>query len=147
MIYPFIEEDEIPDGNDVPVPREYEIDYKTGQLTGRVVEGLEAIKAWVWLALQTAKNRFYIYSENYGQEFEELAGSTYTKGFIELEYQRMVEECLLQNEYIESIEEYEFAADEAGNAEIRFKMVTSYGEEEINVRGNDLRANYGSDDE
>ena len=31
------------------IPKEYEIDFKTGQLTGRIVEGAEAIKVWIWL--------------------------------------------------------------------------------------------------
>lgn len=29
------------------IPKEYGIDFKTGQLTGEIVEGLEAVKVWI----------------------------------------------------------------------------------------------------
>ena len=30
------------------IPKEYGINFKTGQLTGKIVEGKEAIKVWIW---------------------------------------------------------------------------------------------------
>lgn len=84
-------------------PKEYEIDYKTGQLTGRTVEGLEAIKVWIWLVLQTPRYRYYIYTWDYGNEFEDLIGQGYSEEYIEAEAQRMTEDCLLINENIQSI--------------------------------------------
>lgn len=140
MIYPFIEEDDIDEGNiqDIPIPREYGVDFKTGQLTGRVVEGLEAVMVWVWAALKTAKGRYYIYSEDYGQEFDSLVGMTDTEGLAEMEYQRMIEECLEQNGYIEGIDEYEFYMD-GDRAIIHFRLVTMFGEGIVDVRGDDIR--------
>ena len=35
------------------IPREYGIDFQTGRLTGRIVEGIEAIKVWVWNCLHS----------------------------------------------------------------------------------------------
>ena len=40
------------------IPKEYGIDFKTGQLTGEIVEGLEAVKVWIWLVLQTPRYRY-----------------------------------------------------------------------------------------
>lgn len=145
MIYPFIDEETIPDSENLVIPEEYEIDFETGQLTGRIVEGLDAVRVWIWIALQTAKNRFYIYSQDFGQDFDELVGTSYTQGYVEMEYERMIEECLSGNEYIEGIENYEFRIDEKGEIRINFKIRTIFGEEEVNVRGNDLRINYGTD--
>lgn len=85
------------------IPKEYEIDYKTGQLTGRTVEGLEAIKVWIWLVLQTPRYRYYIYTWDYGNEFEDLIGQGYSEEYIEAEAQRMTEDCLLINENIQSV--------------------------------------------
>ena len=51
----------------IEVPREYGIDFATGQLTGKIVEGLEAIKVWVWLCLHTERFRHAIYSADYGK--------------------------------------------------------------------------------
>lgn len=145
MIYPFIDEETIPDSENLVIPEEYEIDFETGQLTGRIVEGLDAVKVWIWIVLQTAKNRFYIYSQDFGQDFDELVGTSYTQGYVEMEYERMIEECLSGNEYIEGIENYEFRIDEKGEISINFKIRTIFGEEEVNVRGNDLRINFGTD--
>ena len=72
MIYPFenAAQEEVEAQEEVYIPKEYGINFETGQLSGRVVEGLEAVKVWAWLALQTARQRYYIYSTDYGQEYE-----------------------------------------------------------------------------
>ena len=57
------------------VCREYEIDYKTGQLTGRIVEGKEAVKVWIYLTLHTDRYVFAQYSWNCGNELNVLIGS------------------------------------------------------------------------
>ena len=44
------------------VPKEYGIDFVTGQLTGKIVEGKEAIKVWIWNCLKTQRFRYPIYS-------------------------------------------------------------------------------------
>lgn len=108
------------------VPKEYEIDFKTGQTTGRIVEGKEAIKIWIWLALKIPRYRHYIYTWDYGNEFEDLIGRGYTGEYIEAEAQRMTEDCLLINENIKSITE--FRADMADDTlTISFTANTVYG--------------------
>lgn len=112
------------------VPREYEIDFVSGQLTGKIVEGKEAIKIWIWIVLQTPRYRYYIYSWDYGSEFEELIGQGYTKEYIDTEVQRMTEECLLINENIQSINN--FSSDmEGSQLTISFTANTIYGEIEF----------------
>lgn len=112
------------------VPKEYEIDFKTGQLTGRTVEGKEAIKIWIWLALQTPRYRYYIYSWDYGSEFEELIGQGYTKEYIDAEVQRMTEDCLLVNEDIQSISNFSVSMENS-QLVISFTADTIYGEIEF----------------
>lgn len=147
MIYPFIEEGmEEYNVRDIPIPREYGVDFETGQLTGRVVEGLEAILVWVWAALKTARGRYYIYSEDYGQEFDSLVGSSDPEGFAGSEYQRMIEECLEQNGYIEGIEDYEFSMED-DTAIIHFRLLTMFGEGVVDVRGDDIRVDPQQDAE
>ncbi len=107
-------------------PKEYGIDFKTGQLTGEIVEGKEAIKVWIWLALQTPRYRYYIYTWDYGGEFEDLLGQAYTEEYIEAEAQRMTEDCLLVNENIQSITE--FSVNMASDTlTISFTANTIYG--------------------
>ena len=112
------------------VPKEYEIDFNTGQLTGRIVEGKEAIAVWIWLVLQTPRYRYYVYTWDYGNEFEDLIGKGYTEEYIEAEAQRMTEDCLLVNENIQSITEFSVSM-EGDTLTVSFTANTIYGEIEF----------------
>lgn len=116
--------------DDKEIPREYEINFTSGQLTGRIVTGLEAIKVWVWKALKTPRYRFYIYSWDYGVEIEDLIGKGYSKEYIETESKRMVEDCLVINENITAITDFsvEISGDKIKTS---FKIETLYGDIDI----------------
>lgn len=135
-MFPFEEEneDENLEEEEQKVPKEYEIDFEKGKLTGRIVEGSEAIKTWIWLALMTQRYRYLIYSWDYGTEFEDFIGETHSKEYINSEARRMVEECLSVNPHITGIENFECELRDE-NIAIRFKVLTVYGEEDIDVRG------------
>jgi hypothetical protein len=129
----YIEDDETLEEyeEETTTPKEYEIDFKTGQLTGNTVEGLEAIKVWIWLVLQTPRYRYYVYSWDYGNEFEDLIGQGYTEEYIEAEAQRMTEDCLLVNENIQSISDFSVSM-EKDTLTITLTANTIYGDIEIN---------------
>ena len=131
MIYPF-EDEEITEQQEeeIYIPKEYGIDFETGQLTGKVVEGLEAVKVWAWLALQTARERYYIYTTDYGQEYEDMIGKGYTKDYLKAELKRMTEECLTVNPYITGIENFEISKD-GDHVTLSFLMVTNLGDTEV----------------
>ena len=59
---------------ELPYPKEYEMDFETGMLTGHVVSGIEAIKVWIWCALHTQRFRYAIYSWDYGADVEQYFG-------------------------------------------------------------------------
>lgn len=125
------DEDELEElEEEIKPPREYGIDFETGQLTGEIVEGKEAIKVWIWLVLQTPRYRYYIYTWDYGNEFEELIGKGYTEEYTEAEAQRMTEDCLLVNENIQSITEFSVSMVN-GTLTISFTANTIYGEIEM----------------
>lgn len=112
------------------VPREYGIDFATGQLTGQIVEGREAIKVWVWLALQTPRYRHYVYSWDYGNEYGDLIGQGYTEEYTEAEVRRMTEDCLLVNEDIREISGFSVKM-ERDTLSVTFTANTIYGDIEI----------------
>lgn len=132
MMYPFVdvEEDdtEVESGSDIP--REYGINFETGQLTGKIVEGIEAIKVWVWLALQTPRYRYYVYSWDYGNEYEDLIGQGYSEEYTQMELYRMTEECLLQNDYITGIDNFE-CKRQGDHITISFTLNTTIGDTEV----------------
>lgn len=131
MIYPF-EDEEVTEQQEeeIYIPKEYGIDFETGQLTGKVVEGLEAVKVWAWLALQTARDRYYIYTTDYGQEYEDMIGKGYTKDYLKAELMRMTEECLTVNSYITGIENFEMSKD-GDHVTLSFLMITNLGDTEV----------------
>lgn len=112
------------------VPKEYEIDFKTGQLTGRIVEGKEAVKIWIWLVLQLPRYRYYVYSWDHGNEFEDLIGQGYTEEFTEAEARRMTEDCLLVNDNIQGISDFGVSM-EGDTLNISFTANTIYGDIEF----------------
>lgn len=130
-MFPFEEElEEIHEGEkEIYYPREYGIDFSTGKLTGKIVEGKEAIAVWAYLALHIERYKFYTYSWYYGNEFKELIGKNYSKEYITSEVTRMVKECL-EHPYINGIKNLTIEQQE-GKLHITFIIETDYGEEEI----------------
>jgi hypothetical protein len=101
----YVEDDIVEDIEETEeTPRDFGVDFATGQLTGTVVEGVEAIKVWCYFALQVARYRFHICSWTYGSDIEELYGKGFSAGYIKSEMKRMIKECLLENPFITSIE-------------------------------------------
>ena len=130
MMYPFVDIDETIQEEDVYIPKEYGIDFDTGQLTGKKVEGLEAVKVWAWLALHTPRYRYYVYSWDYGQEYEDMIGKGYTDAYLKMELQRMTEECLTVNPFITGIENFEMSQD-GDHVKLSFLLVTTLGDTEV----------------
>ena len=81
--------------------------------------------------MQTPRYRHYIYTWDYGSEFEELAKQTYTEEYLEAEAFHMTEDCLLVNENIESISDF-CVNIEKDTASISFTAETLYGSIEFN---------------
>lgn len=118
------------DSQVVKVPREYGIDFNTGQLTGKIVEGLEAIKVWIWLCMHTERFRHAIYSADYGTSLEQYIGHMLSEEYINTDCESEISDALLINEYIESIEDFE-AVRNSDSLNISFRVVTKFGSLEV----------------
>lgn len=127
-LLPAYVEDEIDNTEQVEIPREFAIDFTTGQLTGGIVEGAEAVKVWIYLALRVARYRYFILSWEYGNELEDLYGKGYSREHMECEAKEMIKECLLENKFIENVEIYITFNDEKMKADI---SVTTIFDENI----------------
>lgn len=132
MMSPFEETEEETQEENLYIPREYGINFETGQLSGKMVEGYEALLVWAWLALRTSRYRYYIYSEDYGQEYENLVGKSYSEELTDSELERMTEECLTENPYITGIENFTCTKDEE-KVTVSFRMITEFGDGEVNT--------------
>lgn len=118
------------DSQVVKIPREYGIDFDTGQLTGKIVEGIEAIKVWIWLCLHTERFRHAIYSSDYGVALEQYFGHVLSDEYINTDCESEVTDALLINDYIESIENFG-AVKDGEHLRISFRVVTKFGSLEV----------------
>ena len=118
--------------NTLPVAKEIAIDFITGNPIIKngdyvIVEGNSAIQVWCYYALKIAKGRFLAFTRNYGSELEEkIIGKQYnpdTYGKIK----RIVEDCLLVNKYIKSIDNVAVSFDDKINIEIELTTVYQKG--------------------
>lgn len=132
MMFPFVESEEETEES-LYIPREYGIDFETGQLSGKVVEGYDALLVWAWLALQIARYRYYIYSDDYGQEYETLVGKTYSTELTDSELERMTEECLTENPYITGIENFSCTKNDE-KITLAFSLITELGDGEVEIK-------------
>lgn len=69
-------------------------------------DDLEAIKQAVYLMLNTERYQYVIYTENYGVELMDLIGQPIP--YVLPELKRRIEECLTQDNRIESVDSFEF---------------------------------------
>ena len=117
----------------LPLMREAAVDFNTGQplleLDGsfRLVSGLEAVRVWVWRALQPDNTR-YAYSAHtvsYGNQFHLLAGKSLPQA--ESRMAGLVRETLLVCPYITGVERFSFTR-EGSRLIAAFTVRTVYGE-------------------
>lgn len=132
-LFPFATNEEIALANSkASSVREYELDFKSGRLTGRIVEGVDALCVWAYLALKAWRYRWVIYSWGYGNEVYNLIGNSYSEEYLRSECRRYVEECLFENEHITGIEDLEVSQIK-DVLSIKFRMITDVGSKEVEM--------------
>lgn len=134
-LFPFVTDEEIaqvtPEVTASSI-REYELDFKTGRLTGRIVEGVDALCVWAYLALKAKRYRWIIYSWQYGEEYTNLIGYSFDEDYLYSEVKRYIEECLFINEHITGIED--LTVNQVNEMlYIRFRMITDVGSKEVSM--------------
>lgn len=117
----------------LPLLREAAVDFATGQPvlqadgTFRLVTGLEAVKVWVWRALQpdNCRYRYSAHTESYGNQFHLLAGKALP--YAESRLAAMIRDTLLVCPYITGVELFSFTW-EGSTLRAAFTVRTVYGE-------------------
>ena len=109
-----------------PAP-EYEIDFETMTLTGRMITGVDAIKQWIRLCLEVPRYRYTQYPWTYGQDFEELIGKSYSQEELRPILERMVTEALSENTEIKSVTDFT-VIKKGDHVTMSFTVSTDYGD-------------------
>ncbi|WP_394355431.1 DUF2634 domain-containing protein [Listeria ivanovii] len=85
----------------------YEIDFVNKRLTGKMIDGLNAIRQFVHLAIQISRFKYPIYSDDYGSElFDLITDEEATEELIENEIPRLVSEAIEFDDRIESVDHF-----------------------------------------
>lgn len=101
--------------------------------TFKIVEGIEAIKTWVYKALSVERFRYIIYTHDYGNELDKLIGEAYTPSLSTAEGIRYIKEALLINPYIKNIKVLDSSFREGRILSIKIELDTIYGKEEVSI--------------
>ena len=118
--------------NTLPVAKEIAIDFSTGNPIIKngdfvIVEKNSAIQVWCYYALKIAKGRFLAFTNNYGSELEDkLIGKQYNSD-TQKQVKRIVEDCLLVNKYIKSIDNVTVSFNDKINIGIELTTVYEKG--------------------
>ena len=100
-------------------PKEYDIDFSSGKLNGKIAEGARALAVWAYLW-------------EYGSEINDLIGYTHSDEYVKSEINRLITECLEPNAYITGITDLEVDRSKE-TMNIKFRLLTEYGDEEMNI--------------
>ena len=90
---------------------------------------LEAMKQAIYKILNTERYQYIIYSWNYGIELNDLFGEHVSYVCPELE--RRIGEALLQDDRIESVDDFEFDVSKKRTVNVSFTVHTIYGSVDI----------------
>lgn len=109
----------------------YRIDFESGRLTNEKINGLDAIRQFVYMALRTERYSHAIYSHDVGCEVQEaVSDEESTDEYKEMEIPRLIEEALSVDERIESVQDFEITK-EGATFKVVFNVVTDEGTLEI----------------
>lgn len=104
------------------------VDYRL-EIDGEHVTGscndLESMKQVIFCILNTERYRFPIYSWNYGVELQDLYGKP--RDYVMSVLQQRITEALMQDERIESVDNFEFEV-EGAVINVSFAVHTVFGD-------------------
>lgn len=97
-----------------------------------ILDGLEALKVRNYLSLKIYKDRWFIYNGKVGGRIKELIGKGYS--FACLHAQEFIEEAIVDNIYVNSIEDLEITMKD-NKVIINFNVNSIYGSYSESIKG------------
>ena len=117
--------------------RTYKINLQEKRVEG-FIDGEEAVKQAIIKMLNTERFRYEIYNSEYGNELYTLIGKDYL--FVQNELKRMVEECLLADDRILSVENFNIEENLINNDSVTVSFVViTKAQENILITGEEVR--------
>lgn len=96
------------------------------------VDGMEALKQSIYKALSTEQYEYPIYSFQYGIAWKQLIGED--RSYVRAELRRMVEELLMRDDRIRSVDSFEFSFS-GDSCHCSFNVSSIYGDIRVTTEG------------
>lgn len=104
---PEVEIEMVDEDEEIETLQTYRIDYETMTITNEIIDGIEAIKQFIYMTLRTSRYEHFIYSTDYGSEIEELLSNhEVTQEFKKMELPRLITEALIYDERINDVTDF-----------------------------------------
>lgn len=108
--------------------RTYRMDHKNKRIVG-MVDGAEAAAQAMFKALQTRRFAYLIYDSDYGCDlFNKIGNSDLTAEYLDSDIPAMIEEALLIDESITSVDDISFEILDGDSVALSFSVRTIYGD-------------------
>lgn len=103
-----ISDELVDEDEEIETIRTYKIDYETMRITNEVIDGIEAIRQFIYMALRTPRYEHPIYSTDYGGEIEALlSDNEVTQEFKMMELPRLITEALIYDDRIDDVTDFD----------------------------------------
>jgi len=117
--------------DDLPVFIEYGFDFQNECFIfengkHKIITENDALKVWIWKTLQTERWRYRAYDNAYGIELEQFIGAYTNNTDSSTEIERYIQEALLINPYIKSIDNI-LATIDGDKLSYEITLTTTYG--------------------
>ena len=113
-----IDEKEKPIGN-----KAFSVDFEK-KIIGEIIDGKEALKQAIRIALLTQRYKYAVFSHDYGTDFEGAFSDGYVKAMGKVK--KAIMDSLLSDDRILSVEKFEFER-RGSRMKIRFHVVSNVG--------------------
>lgn len=94
--------------------RTYQINFSTGEIDSVMIDGEQAVGQAIVKAVLTTRDRYLVYTSNYGSELEYLLGQSYSDEYLDMEIQRLTRECIIDHDRIDEVLEVKWERIEDG---------------------------------
>lgn len=122
---------EIVEAVDLP-SKTYILNFETGEVETGFIDRADSIRQFIVKSLKTIRDKYLIYSSDVGSEITYLTNELYSLDYLELEVPRLVEETLLVDDRILSVDNFVITKD-FDVLNIAFDVYTTVEEESISM--------------
>jgi phage baseplate assembly protein W len=104
----------------------YTIDFDAEEISGGIIDGIDAIKQFVRKAVITARYRHLAYTPNYGSELDNLVGQDIPQALLDSEIPRIITDALIYDSRINNVSKFVITRN-ADGLYVSFTVDSIYG--------------------